>query len=224
MDKVRPANAALVEEICRSGRRPQRKQQAETMVNACCRLSSATRPCRGVTSGDALPQGEIVAGFPQDERRSTVDTVWLRRDGQPAWAQLRVGDCRRRQHAFPITVARSSATSQESDQPIAAIIRADLERSGLFTDRAPNFPLAETSTPLGPTGAGAASVGGGLHHPPGDGRFDVRCSGTRSIAFGPDWRIPPWSPGTRLAAHRIADSSSRRSPASAASLRPAWPM
>ena len=104
----------------------------------------------------------------------------------PAWAQLRVEIAGVGSTRFPITVAEFRDEAK-TPQPIAAIIRADLERSGLFRsiDAPAGFPLAETSTPLGPTGAGAAPMRWWAAPSPAWPTAALTCatsSGTRSIA------------------------------------------
>ncbi|MFO1227775.1 Tol-Pal system beta propeller repeat protein TolB [Roseateles sp.] len=129
----------------------------------------------------------------------------------PAWAQLRVEIAGVGSTRFPITVAEFRDEAK-TPQPIAAIIRADLERSGLFRsiDAPAGFPLAETSTPAWADwrGRGADALVGGSITRLADGRFDVRYklwdTVNRSDLIGESHAVV--AEDLRLAAHRIADS------------------
>jgi len=127
----------------------------------------------------------------------------------PALAQLRVdvtgvGGTRR-----PIAIVDFRDESK-SPQPIAAIVRADLERSGLFRSVDASGALSETSSPVWPDWRArqAETLVAGSVTRLADGRLDVRFKlwdvykGAELIgqaqAVHPD--------DARLAAHRIADA------------------
>jgi TolB protein len=127
----------------------------------------------------------------------------------PAQAQFKVEISGVGATQIPVALGKFRDENR-SPQPIAAIVRADLERSGLFkmldasADR-----LDEASRPVLPDwrGKGVDALVAGSVSPLADGRFDVRYrlwdtlkakdQGGRSLV------VP--SGDLRLAAHRIAD-------------------
>jgi TolB protein len=129
--------------------------------------------------------------------------------GTPAWAQFRVEISGVGATQLPIAIPRFR-DEDRSPQPIAQIVRADLERSGMFriVDDA-GVALDEGSRPaMADWRAKAAdALAGGSVQRLADGRFDVRFKlwdvvkgaelGGQASAVDPA--------DLRLAAHRIAD-------------------
>src|SRR6218665_2234309 len=94
----------------------------------------------------------------------------------PAWAQFRVQISGVGATQIPIAIG-TFRDEQRSPQPISSIVRADLERSGLFKsldasadrlDEVSRPPLADWKT------KGADALLAGSVSPLADGRFDVR--------------------------------------------------
>ena len=127
----------------------------------------------------------------------------------PAWAQLRVEIAGVGGTRLPIAVVDFKDESK-SPQPIAAIIRADLERSGMF--RAVDAPpgLSETASPVWQDWRARqadALVAGSINRL-ADGRLDIRFK-LWDVVKGQDivgeaTAVTPED--ARLAAHRIADT------------------
>ncbi len=127
----------------------------------------------------------------------------------PALAQFRVEVTGVGLTQLPIAIAPFRGDEQ-APQRIAAVVQADLERSGLFrTVDARGGPLDETSRPdLGTwRGAGADALATGSIARLADGRWDVRFR-LWDVVRGQDlggqsYAVP--AADLRLAAHRIAD-------------------
>ena len=128
--------------------------------------------------------------------------------GLPAWAQFRVEISGVGATQVPIAVARLR-DEDKTTQQVSAIIRADLERSGLFRNVDANAVIDEGSQPVMAdwrNRAADALVGGSVTRL-ADGRFDVRAKlwdvvkgseiGVLNASVHPN--------DLRLAAHRIAD-------------------
>ena len=126
----------------------------------------------------------------------------------PAWSQFRVEISGVGATQVPIAIAKFR-DEDKSAQSISSIVRADLERSGLFRGIDAPAVLDETMTPTMSDWRGRAAdalVGGSVSRL-ADGRFDVRFKlwdvvkgtelGGQSNAVAAD--------DLRLAAHRIAD-------------------
>jgi TolB protein len=127
----------------------------------------------------------------------------------PGWAQFRVEISGVGATQVPIAVARFR-DEEKAPQPVGAIVRADLERSGLF--RAIDAPgvLDESDRPVMSDwrGRGADALVLGSVSRLADGRFDVRYKlwdvvknadlGGQAVAVVPA--------DLRLAAHRVADA------------------
>ena len=131
----------------------------------------------------------------------------------PAWAQLRVEITGVGGTQIPVAIARFRDEAQGS-QPIGAIVRADLERSGLFRGVEAPGVLDETSLPVMSEWRGRAvdALVLGSVTRRADGRFDVRhklwdvlkgedLGGQSQIVAAAD---------LRLAAHRVADAVYRQ--------------
>lgn len=127
----------------------------------------------------------------------------------PAWAQLRVEIAGVGGTRMPIAVV-DFRDETKSPQPIAAIVRADLERSGLF--RAVDAPpgLNETSSPawVDWRGRQADALAAGSVNRLADGRLDIRFKlwdvvKGQELAGEAHAVLPE---DARLAAHRIADT------------------
>jgi TolB protein len=148
----------------------------------------------------------------------TFSTPWRRRHlmgllgaaALPAWAQFRVEVTGVGLTQLPIAILPFRGEDQ-SPQKIAAIIRADLERSGQF--RAVQAPgivvMDETSRPdVTPwRAAGADSLAAGSVTRLADGRFDVRFR-LWDVVRGQDLGGQSYAVTAgdlRLAAHRVAD-------------------
>jgi TolB protein len=126
----------------------------------------------------------------------------------PAFAQMRIDITGVGGTRMPVAIVDFRDESKSS-QPIAAIVRADLERSGLFRSVDAPAGLSETSAPAFAEWRGRqadALVAGSVNRL-ADGRLDIRfklwdvAKGTELVgqaqAVHPD--------DARLAAHRIAD-------------------
>ncbi|HIV73237.1 MAG TPA: Tol-Pal system protein TolB [Candidatus Aquabacterium excrementipullorum] len=128
----------------------------------------------------------------------------------PAWAQFRVQISGVGATQIPIAIG-TFRDEQRSPQPISAIVRADLERSGLFKsldasadrlDEASNPSLNDWKT------KGADALLAGSVSPLADGRFDVRYKlwdvlKARDLTGRQGFVVPTGD--LRLTAHRIAD-------------------
>jgi len=136
---------------------------------------------------------------------SAAAGAWL---GAPAWAQFRVEISGVGATQVPIAIARFR-DEERSAQSISAIVRADLERSGLFRIVDAPGVIDESAQPAMNEWRGRATdalVGGSVMRL-ADGRFDVRFKlwdvvkgadlGGKSNAVD--------AADLRLAAHRIAD-------------------
>lgn len=127
----------------------------------------------------------------------------------PAWAQFRVQISGVGATQIPIAIG-AFRDEQRGPQPVAAIVRADLERSGLFRSLdASADRLDEVSRPPLPDWKtkGADALLAGSVSPLADGRFDVRYRlwdvlKARDLS-GQSLVVP--AADLRLAAHRIAD-------------------
>jgi len=128
--------------------------------------------------------------------------------GAPAWAQFRVEITGVGATQVPIAVARFR-DEEKSPQNISAIVRADLERSGLFRIVDAPMVLDEAAQPAMPewrSRAADALVGGSAMRL-ADGRFDVRFK-LWDVVKGGDLAAQSQAVvarDLRLAAHRIAD-------------------
>jgi TolB protein len=127
----------------------------------------------------------------------------------PAAAQFRVeiNGVGATQLPIAIAVFRGEDTAP---QPISQIIKADLERSGVFRSIAAPGSFDETSTPAFPDwrSRGADALVMGSVTKLADGRFDVRYKlwdvVTGNDKGGQSYAVP--AADLRLAAHRIADA------------------
>lgn len=127
----------------------------------------------------------------------------------PALAQLRIDISGVGGSRVPVAIVDFRDESK-SPQPIAAIVRADLERSGLFRSVDAPAGLAETSSPVWPDWRArqADALAAGSVSRLADGRLDVRfklwdvVKGTELV--GEAHAVQPED--ARLAAHRIADT------------------
>lgn len=129
----------------------------------------------------------------------------------PAWAQaqFRVEISGVGATQLPIAVARLR-DEDKANQPLAAIVRADLERSGVFRMVDSTGELDELSRPAYPEwrGRGADALVAGSVSRLADGRFDVRYK-LWDVVKGQDLGGQAFAvvaPDLRLAAHRIADA------------------
>lgn len=148
----------------------------------------------------------------------TTAALWRRRHlvgllgaaAVPAWAQFRVEVTGVGLTQLPIAIVPFRGEDQ-APQKIAAIVRADLERSGQFraVEPAPGIVLDEASrpdvTPWRQRGADALAAGSIARL--ADGRYDVRFR-LWDVVRGQDLGGQSYAVTTgdlRLAAHRIAD-------------------
>jgi len=128
----------------------------------------------------------------------------------PALAQVRIDIAGYGGSRYPMAIVDFRDDAKASTQPIAAIVRADLERSGLFRSVDAPPGLSETSSPAWAEWKARqadALVAGSVTRL-ADGRLDIRfklwdvAKGTELVgqaqAVHPD--------DARLAAHRIADT------------------
>jgi TolB protein len=128
----------------------------------------------------------------------------------PAWAQFRVEISGVGATQLPIAVARFRDEAA-APQPVGAIVRADLERSGLFRPVDANgATLTEASQPAMSDwrGRGADALVGGSVLRLADGRFDVRYR-LWDVVKGADLGGQSYvvsAADLRLAAHQIADA------------------
>lgn len=125
----------------------------------------------------------------------------------PAWSQFRVEIAGVGATRLPIAI---NDFRDETGQPIGAIIRADLERSGQFSMVATQPGLVETSVPVWVDwrARGADALVAGSITRLADGRFDVRYR-LWDVVKGQDLgseSLPVPADDLRLAAHRIADA------------------
>ena len=128
----------------------------------------------------------------------------------PAWAQVRIDISGVGGSRIPVGIVDFRDDAKASTQPIAAIVRADLERSGLFRSVDTPAGLSETSTPVWADWRArqADALAAGSVTRLADGRLDIRfklwdvVKGSELVgqaqAVHPD--------DARLAAHRIADT------------------
>jgi TolB protein len=136
---------------------------------------------------------------------STASSLLL---ASPAFAQFRVEISGVGATQLPIAIARFR-DEERSSQPVSSIVRADLERSGLFRNIDAPTVLDETAQPAMAewrVRAADALVGGSLARL-ADGRFDVRFKlwdVVKGSALGGQSNAVEQA-DLRLAAHRIAD-------------------
>lgn len=129
--------------------------------------------------------------------------------GAPALAQFRVEISGVGATQLPVAVARFRDEGA-GNQPLAAIIRADLERSGLFRPSEAPGALDESSAPaLAEWKArGVDALVAGSVSRLADGRFDVRHKLWDAVKGedlgGQAYAVP--AADLRLAAHRVADT------------------
>ena len=127
----------------------------------------------------------------------------------PALAQLRIDIAGVGGSRVPVAIVDFRDESK-SPQPIAAIVRADLERSGMFRSVDAPAGLSETSSPVWPDWRArqADALAAGSVSRLADGRLDIRfklwdvVKGTELV--GEAHAVQPED--ARLAAHRIADT------------------
>jgi TolB protein len=127
----------------------------------------------------------------------------------PAAAQFRVEISGVGATQLPIAIARFR-DEDKSGQAISAIIRADLERSGVFRSVEAPGVLDELASPAFTDWRtrGADALAGGSVSKLADGRFDVRYK-LWDVVKGQDQggqSFAVTTPDLRLAAHRIADA------------------
>lgn len=141
-------------------------------------------------------------------RRSLI--AWPLAAALPAWAQFRVEISGVGATQLPIA-ALNFRDEDKAPQPVGAIVRADLERSGLFRNvDSAGTVLDESSQPSMPEwrGRNADALVAGSVSRLADGRFDVRYR-LWDVVKGADlggqsYAVP--AADLRLAAHRIADA------------------
>ncbi|MEP7056494.1 MAG: Tol-Pal system protein TolB, partial [Caldimonas sp.] len=129
--------------------------------------------------------------------------------GVPAWAQFRVEISGVGATQLPIAVVRFR-DEDRAGQAISTIVRADLERSGVFRLIDANGALDETSQPGWSEwrGRGTDALAAGSVARLADGRFDVRFK-LWDVVKGADLVAQSnavQAADLRLAAHRIADT------------------
>ena len=127
----------------------------------------------------------------------------------PGWAQFRVEISGVGATQVPIAVARFR-DEQKAPQPVGAIVRADLDRSGLFRTLDAPGVLDETDRPVMSDwrNRGADALVLGSVSRLADGRFDVRYK-LWDVVKGADLggqALAVVEPDLRLAAHRVADA------------------
>ena len=140
-------------------------------------------------------------------------TAWALLSAAPARAQFRVEISGVGAIQLPIAITRFR-DEDRAGQPLSAIVRADLERSGMFRFVESSGALDERSSPQFPDwrarGADALIVGSATRL--ADGRVDVRyklwdvVKGESQLAEA--LAVP--TADLRLAAHRIADTIQQR--------------
>lgn len=128
----------------------------------------------------------------------------------PALAQVQINIGGVGSARIPVAIADFRDDAKASPQPIAAIIRADLERSGLFRSVDAPVALTETSSPAWTdwrSRQADALVAGSITRL-ADGRLDIRFKLWDVVKgaelFGQAQAVPP--DDARLTAHRIADT------------------
>lgn len=128
----------------------------------------------------------------------------------PAFAQVRIDIAGYGGSRFPIAIVDFRDDAKATPQPIAAIVRADLERSGLFRSVDSPPGLNETSVPAWADWKARqadALVAGSITRL-ADGRLDIRFKlwdvAKGSELVGQAQAVHP--DDARLAAHRIADT------------------
>jgi len=128
----------------------------------------------------------------------------------PALAQVRIDIAGYGGSRFPVAIVDFRDDAKASTQPIAAIVRADLERSGLFRSVDAPPGLSETSIPAWADWKARqadALVAGSVSRL-ADGRLDIRFKlwdvAKGSELIGQAQAVHP--DDARLAAHRIADT------------------
>ena len=127
----------------------------------------------------------------------------------PARAQFRVEISGVGATQLPVAIARFR-DEDKSGQPIGAIVRADLERSGQFRNLDVNAALDETTRPTMSEwrGQGADALVAGSVSRLADGRWDVRYK-LWDVVKGQDLggqSLAVVTADLRLAAHRVADA------------------
>jgi TolB protein len=128
--------------------------------------------------------------------------------GTPAWAQFRVEISGVGATQVPVAIARFR-DEDRAGQQVSAIVRADLERSGMFRGVDAPGVLEETAKPVFTdwrSRAADALVGGSVTKL-ADGRFDVRFTlwdVVKGSELGGQSNVVD-AADLRLAAHRIAD-------------------
>ena len=127
----------------------------------------------------------------------------------PAWGQFRVEITGVGATQLPVVIA-AFRDEDKSGQPIAAIVRADLERSGQFRNLDVTAAYDERSLPSMSEwrGRGADALLTGSVSRLADGRFDVRYK-LWDVVKGQDLggqSLAVVAADLRLAAHRIADA------------------
>ena len=147
-------------------------------------------------------------------RRSTLAALGaagLAGPGASAWAQFRVEITGVGATQLPVAIARFRDEERAGpNAAIAAIIRADLERSGQFRNLDAPGAMDETTVPAMPEwrSRGADALVTGSVSRLADGRWDVRYK-LWDVVKGQDLggqSLPVVTADLRLAAHRIADA------------------
>lgn len=177
-----------------------------TKTNAISR--SATADLSGVsvslqdsTSSPALTRRSLLGGA------AGLGAVLMA--GTPAWAQFRVEIAGVGASRVPIAIS-DFKDEGTTGQPLAAIIRADLERSGQFSLVPGQAGMTETSQPqfVDWRARAADALAAGSATRLADGRFDVRYR-LWDVVKGSDLgseSVPVVAADLRLAAHKIADA------------------
>jgi TolB protein len=142
-------------------------------------------------------------------RRSFLVAAGVASTALPSLAQFRVEITGVGATQLPIAIARFR-DEQASPQPISAIVRADLERSGQFRSVEAPGVLEETAQPAFADwrARGADALTGGSVQRLADGRFDVRYKlwdVVQSSDLGGQAQAVV-AADLRLAAHRVADT------------------
>lgn len=142
-------------------------------------------------------------------RRLSLAALVLGLLSLPAWAQLKVEITGVGGTRMPVAIP-DFRDERSAGQPIASIIRADLERSGQFVAVDAPAGLNETSTPNWPDwrARNADALAAGSVNRLADGRIDVRFKlwdVVKGVELtGEAHAVTPED--ARLAAHRIADA------------------
>ncbi len=148
----------------------------------------------------------------------STSPMWMRREwlgalgallAAPVAAQLRIEISGIGANQIPVAVGRFR-DEDKAGQTIGAIVRADLERSGVFRIVGTPEGLDETSSPPMSDwrGRGADALALGSVSKLADGRFDVRYK-LWDVVKGQDvlgQGLTVTAPDLRLAAHRVADA------------------